>query len=182
MEEREEGIETEETPSNETEETPSNGGERPEVEGPGGEGPEVERPGRDLWGRPLADFQEVIGDLLGSFRSLPLGGRTLRYDLIRVPDVGYWILMDLPGVDRADLEVNAVADDLVITGKRRRPDLPDGSEVVRSERDHGRFQREIRIPSDVDAAGVRAKLENGVLKLELPYRNEAGRTRIEIEE
>ncbi len=174
MDEREEGIEAEETTSN--------GGERPEVEQPGAERPEVEQPGRDLWGRPLADFQEVIGDLLGSFRSLPFGGRAPRYDLIRVPDAGYWILMDLPGVDRADLEVNAVADDLVITGKRRRPELPDGSEVVRSERDHGRFRREIRIPSDVDPAGVRAKLENGVLRLELPYRSEAGRTRIEIEE
>ena len=98
MDEKEEGIEAEETTSD------------------GGERPEVERPARDLWGRPLADFQEVIGDLLGSFRSLPLGGRVPRYDLIRVPDAGYWILMDLPGVDRADLEVNAVADDLVITG------------------------------------------------------------------
>ncbi len=172
MEEREEGIEAEETTSNGAEETTSNEAECPESE----------RPGRDLWGRPLADFQEVLGDLLGSFRSLPLGARVPRYDLIRVPDAGYWILMDLPGVDRADLEVNAVADDLVITGKRRWPELPDGSEVVRSERDHGRFRRELQVPSDVDPAGVRAKLENGVLRLELPYRSEAGRTRIEIEE
>ena len=172
MDEREDGIEAEETTSNGADETTSNEAERPEVE----------RSGRDLWGRPLADFQEVIGDLLGSFRSLPVGGRLLRYDLIRVPDAGYWIFMDLPGVERAELEVNAVADDLVITGKRRRPELPDGSEVVRSERDHGRFRREIRIPSDVDPAGVRAKLESGVLRLELPCRREAGRTRIEIEE
>ncbi|MCZ6825419.1 MAG: Hsp20/alpha crystallin family protein [Gemmatimonadetes bacterium] len=180
MDEREEGIEAEETTSKEAEETTTNEGE--EATTNEGERPEGERLGRDLWGRPLADFQEVIGDLLGSFRSLPLGGRAPRYDLIRLPEAGYWILMDLPGVDRAELEVSAVADDLVITGKRRRPELPDGSEVVRSERDHGRFRREIRIPSDVDLAGVQAKLENGVLRLELPYRSKAGRTRIEIEE
>ncbi len=180
MDEREEGIEAEETTTKEAEETTTNEGE--EATTNEGERPEGERLGRDLWGRPLADFQEVIGDLLGSFRSLPLGGRAPRYDLIRLPEAGYWILMDLPGVDRAELEVNAVADDLVITGKRRRPELPDGSEVVHSERDHGRFRREIRIPSDVDLAGVQAKLENGVLRLELPYRSKAGRTRIEIEE
>ena len=90
--------------------------------------------------------------------------------------------MDLPGVHKADLEVTADGDELTIVGQRRRPELPEESEVLGSGRDYGRFQREIRMPADVDHGRIRAKLEHGVLKLVLPRKREAERTRVQIEE
>ena len=138
---------------------------------------------RDAWEKGLSEFQDVVGDIIGSIRNIPaVGGRYPRHDLVRVPGEGYWVFMDLPGVEKADLEVTTAGDDLTVAGDRRRPELPEEIEVLGSGRDYGRFEREIRMPGDVDHTRIRAKLESGVLKLVLPRRREAERTRVEIEE
>ena len=137
---------------------------------------------RDVWERGFSEVQEVVNDILGSFRHLqPGGGRYPQHDLIQVPREGYWVLMDLPGVKKSDLEVTLLGDDLTVTGKRVRPELPEGSEVRASSRGYGRFRRELRMPSDVEPSGVKAKLEHGVLKVVLPRRVEAERQKVEIE-
>lgn len=137
---------------------------------------------KDVWEKGLSEFQEVVGDIIGSIRSIPAAGARPRHDLIQVPGEGYWAFLDLPGVSKADLEVTTVDDDLIVSGELRRPELPEGSEVLESGRCYGRFRREIRMPVDVDHGAIRAKLEGGVLKLVLPRRREAERVRVEIEE
>ena len=74
-----------------------------------------------------------------------------------------------------------VGDDLTISGQRARPELPEGSDVRRSERAFGRFRRSIRMPADVDVDRVGAKLENGVLRLTLPRRTGSQEHKVEIE-
>jgi HSP20 family protein len=132
----------------------------------------------------FSELQETVSDIVDSaLRNVgPMAsGRYPRYDLIEVPGEGYWILMDLPGVHRDDLEVTTVGDDLTISGQRARPDLPDGADVCRSERAFGRFRRSIRMPADVDVNRVGAKLENGVLRLTLPRRTGSEEHKVEIE-
>lgn len=138
---------------------------------------------RDAWEKGISEFQDVVGDIIGSIRNIPaVGGRYPRHDLIRVPGEGYWVFMDLPGVERKDIEVTTEGDDLKVVGERRRPELPEESEVLGSGSDYGGFQREIQMPTDVDHSRIRAKLDHGVLKLVLPRRREAEHTRVEIEE
>ncbi len=138
---------------------------------------------KDVWDWGISDVQNVVGDIVGSLRNLPsIAARVPGHDLVEVPDEGYWLLMDMPGVERAGLDVSMAGDELTIAGNRERPELPEGSEVRSSGRSYGRFRREVRIPSDVDHDGVRAKLENGVLKVVLPRRTEQAPQRVEIEE
>ncbi len=138
---------------------------------------------KDVWDWGLSDVQNVVGDIVGSLRSLPsIAARSPGHDLIEVPDEGYWVLMDMPGVEKADLDVSMAGDELKIAGRRERPELPEGSEVVSTGRAYGRFSREVRMPSDVDHEGVRAKLENGVLRVVLPRRAERAPQKVEIEE
>lgn len=144
---------------------------------------EVGRSRRDAWEKGISEFQDVVSDILGSIRSIPaVGGRYPKHDLVRVPGEGYWVFMDLPGVEKDDVEVTTEGDDLRVMGERRRPELPEESEVLGSGRDYGSFRREMQMPTDVDHSGIRARLEHGVLKLVLPRRREAERTRVEIEE
>ena len=164
------------------------GGPRPEEGGPEDRSAEREErsrreAGKDAWDRAFSELHDVVGDIIGSIRNIPsVGGRQRRHDLIRVPGEGYWVLIDLPGVERADLEVTTVGEDRAVVGERRRPELPEGSEVLGFGRGYGSFRQEIRIPSDVDPTGIRAKLEGGVLKLVLPRRTEAQRVHVTIEE
>lgn len=138
---------------------------------------------RDVWDWGLADVQNVVGDIVGSLRSLPsIAARAPGHDLIEVPDEGYWVLMDLPGVEKGDLDVSMAGDQLTVAGHRERPELPEGSEVLSTGRGYGRFSREVRMPGDVDHEGVKAKLEQGVLKVVLPRKTEGARQRVEIEE
>lgn len=172
-----EGEPTASEPESDAEETSAGEGVRSE------DGARSRRERRDAWEKGLSEFQDVVGDILGSIRNIPsVGGRHPRHDLIRVPGEGYWVFMDLPGVEKSDLDVTTVGDDLTIVGERRRPELPEESEVLGSGRDYGRFRREIHMPSDVDQTQISAKLESGVLKLVLPRRREAERTHVEIED
>lgn len=52
-----------------------------------------------------------------------------------------------------------------------------------SERIYGSFSRSFAFPTAVDAEGVKARLENGVLKVEVPKRaQEEGGKKITVEE
>lgn len=147
---------------------------------PGGTGREE---GGRSWSGSFSEIQGAVNELVdGVVRGFsPLsGGRFPRYDLIQVPGEGYRILLDLPGVPREDIDVSTVGDEIVVSGERRRPEVPAAAEVHRSERGFGRFRRALRMPADVDPGGISAKLEDGVLRLTLPVRGEADRQRVEI--
>lgn len=150
-----------------------------------GEGASEERGGRSRGGwTGLSDLQEVVSEVVDSaLRGFgPVtGGRFPRHDLVRVPGEGYRVLLDLPGVRKGDLEVSTVGDELTVSGERRRPDLPEGSEVLRAERGYGRFRRTMRMPPDVDVGEIRARLEDGVLRVTLPRRGGPEPQTIEVE-
>ncbi len=74
---------------------------------------------------------------------------------------------ELPGFNRDDLEVYAVANELTIKGRRVRPD--DEQRVYhRQERAAGEFTRIVTLPVEVNAERVEATLKDGVLTLHLP--------------
>jgi HSP20 family protein len=52
--------------------------------------------------------------------------------------------------------------------------------VLRSERHYGTIERSSSLGQDVDAAGVQAKYDEGVLTLELPKRAPANASLIQI--
>ncbi|MFQ5889229.1 MAG: Hsp20/alpha crystallin family protein [Gemmatimonadota bacterium] len=171
------------------EEREKNGGPAREEEATGGEADsspagEAERSAerwRSGWAAPFSELHDLVGDFLEGVRIFPPGaGRAPRIDMVRTAEE-YRIFVDLPGVRKDDLEVSTVGDEITISGKRRRPQLAEGAEVIRTEREYGRFRRTLHAPADVDTARVRAKLEDGVLRLTLPRRTEAEKKQIDIE-
>lgn len=181
------------------------GGPRDREPGPPGDGPGAadEAPGgeesrrghegaarsgpgdRRAWGDTLHDVQETVGEMVGEvlegFRDVAAGGRFPRMDLVRVGDDGYRVLVDLPGVDKEDLEVTTLGGELTVSGERPHPELPEGSEVLRAERGHGRFRRTIRLPSDSREGDVKATLEDGVLVVRVGRARPDDAQRVEID-
>jgi HSP20 family protein len=76
---------------------------------------------------------------------------------------------DLPGVDRATLEVTVTeGDKLAIKAQRPAPAKTEGVTWLRQERASGTFARVIGLPFPVDAEKVEATYAAGVLKVTLP--------------
>ncbi|MFQ6131316.1 MAG: Hsp20/alpha crystallin family protein [Armatimonadota bacterium] len=89
--------------------------------------------------------------------------------------------VEMPGVRREDIQVRVTRNSLTIAGQRR---LAPGSPVEhfhRIERNYGRFSRSFSIGVSVAPEGARAKLEDGVLRLELPKCEQAGPQEIKID-
>jgi HSP20 family protein len=78
------------------------------------------------------------------------------------------ITLELPGIDKNQVDLEVDDGRLVITGKKETKLDKKEEGVVRRERFFGTFRREFAVPGSVDPANVRAKFDNGVLEVTLP--------------
>lgn len=93
------------------------------------------------------------------------------------------ILVEVPGVAAADLEVSVEGRSVVVAG-RKRPRRPEGTvRFHRVEREEGRFERRIELLQPVNTLAGRARTEGGLLVITFPRVAEkrARRHRLAIE-
>lgn len=90
----------------------------------------------------------------------------------------YTIILDLPGIERAALDVSLDEDRLTIKGERVA--VAEAGQQRRAERPFGRFIRSFTLPPTVEREGIRADYKDGVLRVVLPKRTEQKSRRIEI--
>ena len=96
-------------------------------------------------------------------------------------DDAFTIHVELPGVKADDVEVSLEENVLTISGERRFYDDRETDGFRRIERSFGRFHRAIRMPDRVDASGVKAVQQDGVLTITAPKSEEAKPRRIAIQ-
>ena len=88
----------------------------------------------------------------------------------------YLIEVDLPGIDRAGLEISLDNDRLSIRGER----TIERDARHRPERPRGRFLRKFAVPSTVNQQAIAAEYKDGVLTVRLPKRKEQKARKVEI--
>ena len=74
--------------------------------------------------------------------------------------------VDLPGVDKASLDVRTEKGQLVVESLRENP-LPDGAKLLHDEGAHEGYRLVLKLGAQVNGEDVEASLENGVLRLRL---------------
>jgi HSP20 family protein len=114
-----------------------------------------------------------VGQTNGSnFRSAFLPGRAARqYPLVNLSEDRDHVYVEAlaPGVDAASIDVAVVRNVLTISGEKRRlPDDLKPEAIHRSERAAGKFVRSIELPIEIDANGVQAAYQHGLLMVTLP--------------
>jgi len=82
-------------------------------------------------------------------------------------DEGQFINTEMPGFKTEDIDINATADTLTISGSRKVDDMGEGSRYHRNERGYGEFKRTVQLPFMIDTASVKASFKNGVLAIHL---------------
>ena len=76
-------------------------------------------------------------------------------------------VVELPGVNKSDLEVQVRENTVRISGKKA-VGYEQGISVHRRERLSGDFDRTLRLPLQIDPAGVKAEYRDGILALYIP--------------
>ena len=87
---------------------------------------------------------------------------------------------DLPGVSEQQLEITHENNVLTLTGRQDR-ETPKGYDLVRGEYQSGMYRRRFTTSNAIDANGIKARLRNGVLDIELPKVKEAQPRKIPVE-
>jgi HSP20 family molecular chaperone IbpA len=104
---------------------------------------------------------------------------TPRVDLVETPQ-HYLVLMDLPGVPKEGLNIKVHEGLLTVVGTPERPAAKD-DRLLHGEVEHGTFYRDIWLSEKaVDIDKVTAHLENGVLSMTLPKREQKKARRIPV--
>jgi len=91
------------------------------------------------------------------------------------------ILVEMPGVARADVQLAWSDGHLIISGlKRQRPSGSGVAKYLCVERAYGPFRRELSIKIPIDHKNAKAELNDGLLRITLPKRTEPDVTTIPI--
>jgi HSP20 family protein len=125
----------------------------------------------------LLNIQERINRLFEE--SLGRGGRdsdlaafgagawTPVADVYETPEA-YVVLLEIPGLEREDIEVGASDNVVTVKGERHLSGPTKPESFYRMERSYGAFSRSFRFTDAIDPGRIGAHLEDGLLRLDLP--------------
>jgi HSP20 family protein len=121
--------------------------------------------------RDMLNFQEKIAQLLdvhARHRAVsPCISWNPAVDILETPDA-YLFRMELPGVGKANIDVELAGARLTISGERHLESEPYIFAYHNIERVYGAFARSFQLPGTVDATRAEARYIDGVLELILP--------------
>jgi HSP20 family protein len=122
---------------------------------------------------PFADTFPAFSAFPEVFRGFGRPLRTLPQDFdikvdVSETDKEYKVKADIPGVKKEDINVAIDGNIISITAETRREVEQKDEKWLRTERQYGKVQRSFSLGQDVDAGGVKAKYDQGVLNMVLP--------------
>jgi HSP20 family protein len=115
---------------------------------------------------PFDELDRVVSSLGGRWR-----GGIMPVDAYE-RDGTYTLRFDLPGVDPDKIDLTVEGDVLTVTAESP-TDEEEGATWLLRERPSGSHRREVRLGQHLDAGAVEAGINNGVLTVTIPMREEA---------
>jgi HSP20 family protein len=112
---------------------------------------------RDLDARLASDWLESSTAGSGAFP--PINIFQQGHDFVAV--------VELPGVNKNSIQLEAKGDTLRISGKKT-VDYGDKVSLHRRERVAGNFDRTIALPVEIDPDGIKAESQDGILAIFIP--------------
>lgn len=123
--------------------------------------------------------------------TLYLNPRTHRFSQTRTPDVHvpvdvsangdeYLLRAYLPGLKAEDLQIEVLENTITLQGEFPHPVLEENEQLLLSELPSGRFERTLRMPSDLDAEHAQAEMHDGLLTLRLTKAEHAKSKKIAV--
>ena len=123
------------------------------------------------WMRPFQWSRPAVSDL--ATLAVP------KVDVVDRDDEVY-VAMEVPGVEKDDIEISVAGNVLTVRGKTNREEKEEKGDYYRCEIAHGAFSRTLALPSEVDDTKAKASMKDGVLELTLPKMEKAKRHAIRV--
>jgi HSP20 family protein len=86
---------------------------------------------------------------------------------------------DLPGVDPSSIDLTVEKNVLSVSAERHW-EPAEGNEVVVAERPQGRFTRQLFLGEGLDADGIEASYDGGVLTVHVPVAEQAKPRKVQV--
>jgi HSP20 family protein len=132
---------------------------------------------------PMREFERMRKLMDKMFSRVPFFGTTeFQFPLVNLYDARdvLYVVAEIPGVPKENIEINYQDGALTITGKREFKRYGQ-SELLRQEQPEGDFEKIIRIPMSIKSNEIKAKFEDGMLTVSLPKTEEAKPRQIAVE-
>ncbi|MEM1241631.1 MAG: Hsp20/alpha crystallin family protein [Cyanobacteria bacterium P01_H01_bin.26] len=84
----------------------------------------------------------------------------------------YHLRLEVPGINKDDLDIQVTSETISISGERRTSSQTEEDGVTRSEFRYGSFSRVVSLPGRIDHQNVAANYSDGILSLTLPKAEE----------
>jgi HSP20 family protein len=138
--------------------------------------------------RELTSLQSEMNRLFNTFFDTPTSstngnGGIRRWvpsmDLVET-DEHFVLRADLPGLSEGDVSIELEDNVLTVAGERKAEHEDKKEGFYRMERSFGQFRRSLTLPDGVDADGIAATFDKGVLEVRIPKPERARPRRIQI--
>ena len=132
----------------------------------------------------LGTIQTEMNRLFNTFFEGPPGdGGGRRWipamDLVETED-DFVLRADLPGMSEDDVTIELQGNVLTLSGERKPEHDGDGAGYYRLERGCGQFTRSLTVPEGIDAKGITARFDRGILEVHIPKPEQQKPRRIAI--
>jgi len=123
-------------------------------------------------------LSETLGNVDWEFRDNAAAAWTPPVDIFEQAD-HIRILTELPGVKPEQVKLSVEGNVLTLSGTKEQEAEERTERVHRYERTYGTFERTFTLPATIDANGIKATYEHGVLAVTLPKVEKAKPRQIE---
>lgn len=119
------------------------------------------QPGRDIFGKRFSDIMdEFFNDAVATRRDT----FTPSIDISET-EKQFVIDVEVPGVDKKDIELSIENNTLTISGERKFEKKEDNKQYHRVESHYGTFSRTFSLPDNVNTESIHASYNNGILSI-----------------
>ena len=84
----------------------------------------------------------------------------------------YHLKLEVPGMEINDLDIQATAEAVSVSGDRKSETKTEDNGITRTEFRYGKFGRVIPLPGRINNSDVQGSYKNGILTLNLPKAEE----------
>ena len=112
-------------------------------------------------------MDEIFNKSLGDFMTTDVVKSQPQIN-IKETEKAYELEVAAPGLKKEDFKISLDKDHLTISAEMSTENVEEEGEYKRREFNYSSFSRSYYLPESIDSEGIKAKYDNGILRIEVP--------------